>query len=241
MSMPWARLLYAALTGRPPFQAATALETMQQVLEREPVALRQLNAAIPRDLETIVLKCLEKSVPRRYATAQALADDLRRYLEGRPILARPVGRWEHAWRWCRRQPVVAGLSAGLIFALLVGTTVSVYFAVKERQRANESDANAGRAEKNAREAKEFAAKLQLSEAQAKANAKTATDARARGKKRAAGQGKPESSRGMPGNWLRPSPARPPHALMPCCPMHSSQRKIKLLGRANPGCRLRTST
>ena len=64
-------LLYSALTGRPPFQAATALETMQQVLEREPVALRQLNAAIPRDLETIVLKCLEKSVPRRYATAEA--------------------------------------------------------------------------------------------------------------------------------------------------------------------------
>ena len=73
-------LLYSALTGRPPFQAATALETMQQVLEREPVALRQLNAAVPRDLETIVLKCLEKSVPRRYASAQALAEDLQRYL-----------------------------------------------------------------------------------------------------------------------------------------------------------------
>ena len=104
-------LLYTALAGRPPFQAATPLETLQQVLDQEPVALRQLNAAVPRDLETIALKCLEKSVPRRYASAQALADDLRCWLEGRPILARPVGRWEHAWRWCRRQPLVAGLSA----------------------------------------------------------------------------------------------------------------------------------
>ncbi len=62
-------VLYAALTGRPPFQAATPLETLKKVIEREPVALRQLNAAVPRDLETIVLKCLEKSVPRRYASA----------------------------------------------------------------------------------------------------------------------------------------------------------------------------
>ena len=117
-------MLYATLTGRPPFQAATPLETLQQVLEREPVALRQLNAAVPRDLETIVLKCLEKSVPRRYATAQALVDDLRRYLEGRPILARPVGRWEHAWRWSRRQPVLAGLSAVAVLLMVLVVVAS---------------------------------------------------------------------------------------------------------------------
>ncbi len=132
-------LLYTALTGRPPFQAATALETMQQVLEREPVSPRQLNPAVPKDLETIVLKCLEKSVPRRYATAHALADDLRRNLEGRPILARPVGRWEHTWRWCRRNPVVASLITAVIVSVLTGTAVSGYFAVRERQRANSEE------------------------------------------------------------------------------------------------------
>jgi eukaryotic-like serine/threonine-protein kinase len=171
-------LLYTTLAGRPPFQAATALETLQQVLDQEPVALRQLNAAVPRDLETIVLKCLEKSVPRRYASAQALAEDLGRYLEGRPILARPVGQWEHAWRWCRREPMVAGLSAALIFALLAGTTASTYFAVNERRRAIESDANAAQADKNAREARDYAARLQVSEAQEKANAKRAMEAKA---------------------------------------------------------------
>ncbi len=116
--------LYAALTGRPPFQAATPLETLKQVIEREPVPLRQLNAAVPRDLETIVLKCLEKSVPRRYATAQAVADELRRYLEGRPIVARPVGRWERAWRWCRRQPVVAGLTAAAVLLMVLVAVAS---------------------------------------------------------------------------------------------------------------------
>ena len=166
-------LLYAALTGRPPFHAATQLETLQQVLQREPVALRQLNAAIPRDLETIVLKCLEKSAARRYATAQALADDLRRYLDGRPILARPVGRGEYAWRWCRRQPLVASLIAAVVATLLVGISASTYFAVRAAHYATEADGRAqdatnegARATKEAQRAEAAAYDARLKEVQA---------------------------------------------------------------------------
>jgi WD40 repeat protein/tRNA A-37 threonylcarbamoyl transferase component Bud32 len=131
-------LLYTSLAGRPPFQAATPFETLQQVIDQEPVAMRQLNAAVPRDLETIVLKCLEKSVPRRYSSAQALADDLRRYLGARPIVARPVGRWERAWRWCRRNPVVASLSstaALLLITVAVVASVGYFVSTRALRRA----------------------------------------------------------------------------------------------------------
>ena len=111
-------LLYEMLTGRPPFRGETAAETERQVIHDEPVSPSRLNTKVPRDLETICLKCLSKEPQRRYASAAALADDLRRFGEGRPIQARPVGWGERSWRWCRRNPTAAAL---LVTALaLVG-------------------------------------------------------------------------------------------------------------------------
>ncbi len=103
--------LYALLTGRPPFQAATPMDTLIQVINEVPVPPRRLNASIPSDLETICLKCLEKDSGKRYPTAAALADDLRRYLAGAPIVARPVARVERVVKWARRRPAIAALLA----------------------------------------------------------------------------------------------------------------------------------
>lgn len=120
-------ILYELLTGQPPFQAATPVETMRRVVDDEATSPRQLNPAIDADLETICLKCLQKQPGRRYESADALAADLQRWLAGQPIEARPVGPTEQFTRWCRRQPALAtalGLSLALLLLVVVGTVIA---------------------------------------------------------------------------------------------------------------------
>jgi WD40 repeat protein len=137
-------ILYDCLTGRPPFKGATVLETLDQVREHEPVAPRQFNPSIPADLETICLKCLRKLPAKRYASAEALADDLQRWRAGQPIRARPVGQLERCAKWVRRNPAVSALLAAIVVLAAIGTA-AVY--VKYRQaKANEAEADKQKSE-----------------------------------------------------------------------------------------------
>jgi serine/threonine protein kinase len=122
-------ILYEMLTGRPPFRGETPIETIHQVRSDEPVPPTRLQPRLPRDVEVICLKCLEKEPRKRYLAALDLAEDLRRFQEGRPITARPVGTGERGWRWCRRNPGVAALSAAVVLTLLLGTAGASFFAL----------------------------------------------------------------------------------------------------------------
>jgi serine/threonine-protein kinase len=121
-------ILYELLTGRPPFRAETAVATLQQVLADDPVPPARLNPQVPRDLETICLKCLEKDPRRRYPTAAALADDLRRFDRGESIAARPAGWPERAAKWARRRPTAAALLAAAVLMLAGISAAAVWYA-----------------------------------------------------------------------------------------------------------------
>jgi eukaryotic-like serine/threonine-protein kinase len=128
-------VLYEMITGRPPFRAETPLETERQLLTEEPVPPRRLNASVPRDLETICLKCLRRNPRNRYESAEALAADLRRFRRGEPITARPVSFPERGGRWVRRHPtLVVALSFGLLAMLAALGGASWLIAAHEANR-----------------------------------------------------------------------------------------------------------
>ena len=146
-------ILYELLTGQPPFQGASTVETLVQIRSQEPVPLQRLRAKLPRDLATICLKCLEKSPDRRYASAAALAQDLRAFLQGTPIQARQVGVVERAVKWARRRPTIAGLVSAVVMLTILGVAGiawqwrrAEHQAIVARQQRNDADKE--RAESN---------------------------------------------------------------------------------------------
>jgi len=151
-------ILYEMLTGRAPFVGISPMETLQFVIFREPVAVRALQPKVPRDLETICHKCLQKDPSRRYPSTSALADDLERYLDGRPILARPIGPVERVLRWARRRPGMAALAGLLVLSLLGGVggvTAAMLYAFAGWEKA---DQNARAESERAEEARQNFAK-----------------------------------------------------------------------------------
>jgi serine/threonine protein kinase len=151
-------ILYEMLCGELPFRGSK-LMVLHQVLHEDPRPPRKLNDKIPRDLETICLKCLEKQPARRYATAREVAEELRRYLGGEPILARPVGPWERGIRWARRRPALAGLMGALAAAVLV-LAVSTALVWQAKSHAEQEQARArAEAERADRQAEEKAQAL----------------------------------------------------------------------------------
>jgi WD40 repeat protein len=162
-------VLYEALTGRPPFCGATLMETLDQVRSREPVSPSRVHSGLPRDLVTICLKALAKEPSRRYARAAALADDLRRFLSDQPVSARPVTRWERGWRWCRRNPLIAGLS-GVAAVFLLCTLAGLGIIALVRDERDKALANLERAEKAEAEARGLQRQIKISEHLARATA-----------------------------------------------------------------------
>jgi WD40 repeat protein len=150
--------LYALLTGRPPFTGETPLEVLERVKGQAPEPPSRANRHVPRDLETVCLKCLDKEPSRRYRSAEAVAEDLERWLTGEPIQARPVGRLERAYRWGRRNAAVAALIGVVVLAVLLGSAAATVYAIQ----ATRAGDRAARGERDARRHL-YLAKMQVAE------------------------------------------------------------------------------
>jgi tetratricopeptide (TPR) repeat protein/tRNA A-37 threonylcarbamoyl transferase component Bud32 len=134
-------ILYEMLTGRPPFLAESSMATLRQLTTENPTTPSRLCPALPRDLETICLKCLEKEPARRYTTAEDLADDLHRFRAGEPIAARPVGMAERAWKWAKRRPALAALILVSAAAALAFPVVGVLWSIQVRRERDRVQQN----------------------------------------------------------------------------------------------------
>jgi serine/threonine protein kinase len=171
-------IFYELLTARPPFKGETAMDTMLLVLYEEPLPPNHLLPSVPRDLETICLKCLNKEIARRYTTAAALADDLERFLDGRPIIARPVAVSERLAKWVRRRPAVAALLAVSVLALTTILGGSLYFNVALQSKNRQLDTLAEERRQKAEEAEAERDRAQESEEKAERRRKQADALRA---------------------------------------------------------------
>jgi WD40 repeat protein len=154
-------ILYELLTGRPPFRGETVLETLHQVRAEEPISVRRLRAKVPRDLETICLTCLQKEPQRRYASAADLAGDLKRYLAGESIRARPVGQLERLGRWCQRNPPLA-FAVSLAGLLVVATAcLAIAYAAQQANAAHSLRLEQARTQEALKKAQRLSANLAL--------------------------------------------------------------------------------
>src|SRR5579871_4423205 len=172
--------LWELLTLRPLFDATEQTpeaELMPRIQYEEPARLRKYHPGIARDLDAIVLKCLEKDPKRRYATAREFAHELHQFLAGEPVLARPVGEAERLWRWCRRNRMVAGLAGAVMLSLLLGTVVATFFALKATANLEEKEQARRIAKTLEEEARKAEAEARSAADEAQTNAQRALDAK----------------------------------------------------------------